>query len=930
MTFNADSRPAVYNERSTGTSSSDFGQLSNINKILESRNSWDQQLTGGQASDSNLNASTQTYSLPQDSPLRVGKVLLAFPYIHCYKIQLSGRQGTVVATALSRGSSNPLGVRVSDVIPPNSNVLIWYPNASTMAYILAVLPAPTLSDSFNPSEMLQQGGNSGVKKVEAYRNIPKVASVAHNWVPQSCGRPMDGTIGEYVRMSETGIGLLIDSFQAYLRVNESCGLWLNYFDSYAKLSALSMQIQSYCEHVFQQYDEGELFSMRGYATYPWEAAGTYAPGETISKNNNVEAVQMDRDFPFAIEDLEDFSTVPVYRMTDYTGYLGQGFNRTLVRPAKTSGVRKMTDAEADKDIGLFQELLALDGGYSVRSAKQILFAKYPLIPNPRRKRQVEDAQGDDLKEDNNYRFSGLYGNGEEHKVREWQDSGITDIPNMLRAAGVMDMLVRHFNWKSTHPFYYHQKDYTYPDEGSNDSQLTDVKFYRGNMNSSYVEIAPKSLTIDNRYQNVNYYNTASFITLAEDGSVVIADGYGSQITMGGGQIRLEAGGDVMLMSGARVVTLANEAIIRAKGSIDLSSSEKDVRLKAENNMQLLAGNSGEGGMLLESKGEGSAQVYKQMIGEEVNAAGITLLSRGGSINTIAKTTYMRTGVDAGNPESSGEFIIDCANGRSSMVSYAASHVFFNSQGLGIYHSPVGQDDVSIDESHYFGPNFSKIHGPTVMDKDVCIVKEGNLGVDKSIYTKGNVIALKQMACLKGIQGIGDSSKNNIPDDVNKFIEEYQQASDQVNEQGTPQFEAYFTNNVWQEDQPGNSSLLGNDIGFSYRDDSDQGGEVYSYQADKFFLLEPRWQQLERMGFVQGSGETWTENPVQYQGKELYPWPGKANWVEGETLLGYSDSNTFLLFGSDGKAKGREANQSDYEQPQFKSWKKQVCDGNYKL
>jgi hypothetical protein len=755
--------------------------------MLESRDSWDQLLTGGQSSDSNLNASTQSHSIPGDSPLRVGKVLLAFPYIHCYKIQLSGRQGTVVATSLSRGSSNPLGVRVSDVIPPNSNVLIWHPNSSTMAYILAVLPSPTLSDDFNPAETIQQGGNSGVKKVEAYRNIPKVATAGHNWVPQSCSRPMDGTIGEYIRMSETGIGLLIDSFQAYLRVNEACGLWLNYFDSHAKLSALSLQIQSYCEHTFQQYDEGELFSMRGYATYPWEAVGTYSPGEDFTKVNNVEAVQMDKNFPFGIEDLKDFSTAPVYRMTDHTGYLGQGFNRTLIRPAKTSGMRLMTDAENDKDIGLFQELLALDGGYSIKSAKQILLAKYPLIPNPRRKRQVEDALGDDLKENNDYRFSGLYGSGEEHKVKEWKDDGVSKVPNMLRAAGVMDMMVRHFNWKSTHPFYYHKKDYAYPDEGDNSSQLKEVKFYRGKMSESYVNVSPKQLTIDNRYQNVNYYNTASFITLAEDGSIVLADGYGSQITMSGGQIRLEAGGDVMLMSGARVVTLANEAIIRAKGSVDLSSSEKDVRLKAEKNMQLLAGNDGQGGMLLESKGRGSSQVYQQLIGEQVSASGITLLSRGGGINTICKTAYIRTGVDEGNPESTGSLVIDCANGRSSMVAYAQSHVFFNSQGLGIYHSPSGQDDISIDQSHYFGPSFSKVHGPTVMDKDVCIVKGGNLGVDKSVYSRGYIIALKQMACLKGIQGLGDSSKNNIPDDINKFINEYQQLSTQATEQGTPQF-----------------------------------------------------------------------------------------------------------------------------------------------
>ena len=777
---------------------------------------------------------------------------------------------------------------------------------------------------------MQQGGNSGVKKVEAYRNIPKTTTGAHNWVAQSCGRPMDGTIGEYARMSETGIGLLIDSFQAYLRVNEACGLWLNYFDSFAKLAALSLQIQSYCEHVFQQYDEGELFSMRGYATYPWEAAGTYAPGEDFSKANGAESVQLDKEFPFAAEDLKDFSTTPVYRMTDHTGYLGQGFNRTLVRPAKTSGTCKMTDAVADKDIGLFQELLALDGGYSIRSAKQILLAKYPLIPTPRRKRQVEDALGDDLKENNNYLFSGVYGSGEEHKVAEWTDNGINDVPNMVRVAGVLDMIVRHFNWKSTHPFFYHKKDYAYPEEGDNNSPLKEVKFYRGTMGESYVEVSPKQLKIDNRYKDVNYYNTASFITLAEDGSVILADGYGSQITMGGGQIRLEAGGDVMLMSGARVVTLANEAIIRAKGSVDVSSSSKDVRLKAENNMQLLAGNSGSGGMLLESKGAGSTQIYKQLIGEQVYGAGITLLSRGGCVNTIAKTTYMRTGVDEGNPESTGEFIIDCANGKSRMAVYARANMFFNSEGMGIYHSPSGQNSVTIDKSHFFGPNFSKINGPIVIDKTVCLVKGASLGVDASIYARGSILALGQMACLKGVGGLGDSSKDKIPEDINEFIDAYRVASAELTDQGEPQFNNFFTANVWQAEQPGNNSLLGNDIGFSFRDESEQTGMAYSYSPEKFFILETRWQQLARTGLTGGSGGGWGENPVQYQGKELYPWPGKINWVDTETLLGYSDTDLFLLFKETGKAKSRTENQHDYEEPAFKLWKKQVCNGNYSL
>ena len=920
----ADSRPAVYNERSTGALSGDSGTLSDMGVKHEATKVWTQQLQGEQGTDTHQTAVNQNTPLAEDAPLRVGRVLLALPYIHCYKVQLSGRQGTCIATATARASHSPLGVRSGDVIPPNSMVLIWKPRNAQLAYIIAVLPMATMHDDFNASDFVQQGGNSGPKKIEAYRNIPKTATMAHGWVPQSCGRPMDGTIGEYVRMSETGIGLLIDSFQTYLRVNEACGIWFNYFDNYAKLSGLSMEIMSYCEHNLQNYDEGELFSMKGYVTYPWEATGMYGPNEKFTKTNGVDPVQLDRQFPFAMEEVSEQDQTPVYRLTDHTGYMGQGFNRTLMKPAMDSGRRRMSMAGGEKDTGLFQELLALDGGYSIRSAKQVMIAKYPLIPNPRRKRLTHDALGDDLKEDNDYKFSGTFGGGEEHKVREWDDSAADVVPNMVRPQGIIDMLARHYNWKSTHPFYYHKKDYDYPEEGDSNGPLTEVKFYRGVMSKAYQTITPVKLSIDDRYQNVNYYNTASFITLAEDGSVVIADGYGSQILLGGGQIRLEAGGDVMLMSGSRVVTLAKEAIIRTKGSVDISSSEKDVRLKAEYNMQLLAGNSGKGGMLLESKGIGQFHIYDGLMGEKVIDTGITLLSRGGNVNAMSKTIYLRTGVDEGNAESTGDLIIDVANGRSSMVSYAKAHTFFNSEGMGIWHSPVGHDNLSITESNYLGPRFSKIHGPTVMDKDVCIVKGGNLGVDKSIFAQGYIIAIKNMACRKGFLGIGDSSKNNIPEAVAKFIAEFTEFSDQITAIGQPRIEAYYPSNVWQKYQPGNTGLLEDEIGFSYRDDDN-----YRYSGEGFYLLEPRWMQDARLKLTSGQGETWTENPVEYQGELLYPWPGKPNWVGKPALLGYSAEDEFLLFDTN-RAKGREEVQSDYEEPKFKAWKKRVCDGNYSL
>lgn len=921
-----DGKPAVFNERSTGLNHSNHQILSAFSTLWEAHSSWQKINSGKPGSDKFLDALTHSNPLTEDSPLAIGKVVLAMPYLHCYKVQIAGRNAPCIAIAVSQHSHSPMGVRAGEVIPPNSDVILWKPATSKTAYILAVIPLNLINDKFNLSDDIQQGGNSSPKKVEAYRNIVRTAARGHDWVAQTSGRPMDGTLNEYVRMSETGIGILIDSFQTYLRVNEACGLWLNYFDSYAKLSGLSLDIQSYCEHTTQRYDEGENFASRGHIMYPWEAVGMYGYGEQFTKTNNLESVQLDKKFPFGSEDLLYPDITPIYRLTDHTGYIGQGFNRTLAKPAKETGPRRLSTAASERDTGLFQELLTLDGSYGIRSAKQVIIAKYPVIPVPRRKRAPEDAQGDDYTENNDYKFSGIFGEGDEHKVRDWDSSSATLVPNMLRPSGIMDLMTHHYNWKSTHPFFYHKKDYDYPEEGDTDGPLNQVEFYRGRREESYVFISPTKLNIDSRYGSVNYFKNAASFVITDDGSLVLSDGYGSQITMGGGQIRLEAGGDVMLMSGARVVTLADEAIIRTKGSTDISSSEKDVRIKAEVNMQLLAGNAGYGGMLLESKGAGVYQAYENKTGEQVIGSGITLLTRGGGLNLLSKYTYVRTGVDEGNAESTGDFVIDCANGRSSVVCYSRGVAMFNSIGVGMWHLPVGQTELDIKYSNYLGPRFSKIQGPLVIEKDVCIVNNGYLGVANSIYSARGIFAVGQMACRDGV--VGSTNTDQFASAVDKFIADFADYSQKVTEIGSPILGAYFPDFYWQSNLPGNTQLLENDMGFSYRDESSKTNLVYGYMPGKFLLLESRWQQLGRMGLT-AEGPAWTEKSVSYQGEKLYPWPGRKNWVETQALLGYNAEDNFILFDQD-KAKSRKANQADYEVPTYKNWKTQVCDGNYKL
>ena len=918
-------KPAVY--KSGGPGSTPSSQLAQhlVNNKLESLPVNLQEVTGDQASDTNNTAVDELSSLTGEAPLLSGRVIVALPYVHCYKVQVSGRATPVVAAALTQQTTNPIGVRAGETIPVNSQVIIWQPSEGKLAYIIGIIPPVTTADKLNISDHVQQGGNSGVKKVESIRNIPKAVKDGMGWVPMGGGRPMDSTSGEFSRLSETGIGILIDSFQAYLRVNEACGLWLNYFDNYTKLAGLSLSLMSYCEIALQIYDEGENFSLIGHCTFPWEATGMYRQGEKFSKNNDKKKVQLERDVPFAEEDLEDFSQTPVYRLTDYSGYLGQGWNRTLMKPASELGKRLMTDT--DDDTGLFNEFLALDGGYSVRSAKSVTFAKYPLIPNPRRLRDNADALGDDLTEENDYKFSGLFGKGDEHKVKDWNEDDVEELSNLMRPAGIMDMMAHHYNWKSTHPFYYHKKDYRYPQENEG-RFLSQVDFYVGRFDESYVEVSSNTkLNISESYGEVSYYNTASFWSLTDDGSVVIGDGYGSQILMSGGQIRLEAGGDVMLMSGSRVVTLAKEAIIRTKDSIDISSSDKDVRIKAENNLHTLSGN-----ILLEATRPGAAQLYKEKTGEDVYGSGITLLSKGGSVNMMSQEVYVRTGLSQqGKSSGFGSLIFDLDNGEGDMTAYGNSFNFFAKTAVGIWHGAVGRDNPAelIDDYHYFGPNFSAINGPVLCNGDL-IAQEGFLGAEKDMIGKGGCYVLGRMACEEAIKGLGDSSKGGFPEDVEAFFSAFTEYGEQLKDLGKDSFNQVFTDRWWLDTYPGNDKLLEDELGFSFRDKSDEG-TAYGYSQDKFFMLETRYQQLQRSGLAAGNSSPWEENSVTYQGKELYPWPGRVNWKDNDTLLRYKNGEeTYLLFDSGGFAKSREDGKDDYEEPRFSAWDKVKPSDEYKL
>jgi hypothetical protein len=472
-------------------------------------------------------------------------------------------------------------------------------------------------------DWISQGGGSGIKRERCY-TFPFTNMFRDGGVMDfSSGRPIDGTTLGWGRMSDTGIGLLIDPFQAYLRVNEACGLFLNYFDSYMRLAGVNMDIQSAVHELVVREDEGENQLFRGIAVYPWEALGMYKRDEEPWEEYDDEDVQIKKHVGKLDMGEGLFDQMPIYRWQEHGGYLGQGHRRALMVPGRTSGSNNaQDDPKEEPDFGVFEEVIGLDGSYGMRSAKSIFFAKRSLIPVPRQRRLPEDLKEGDDKEKDNYRFSGVFGTGgDEHKVGDVEVEGDDDLKHLLTVAGVFDIVTHHFNWKGVHPFHYHKEDYTVPEEGDTiaggPTAVQENIDFGSLTEKTFLDYpAPKTVQVDERYGDVEYFEREAGFVMLPDGGLMFYDGYGSEIVMAGGSVKIACPGDIQLVPGRNIVMLGGDDIIaRARTSVDISAGEGDVRVKAENNMQMLAGNSGSGGILMESKGSGFNLDYANKIGE---------------------------------------------------------------------------------------------------------------------------------------------------------------------------------------------------------------------------------------------------------------------------------------------------------------------------
>ena len=779
---------------------------------------------------------------PTGTPYRLvsGSVIDAIGTTGWYGVQTDDN-AYVACNSISETATTLVGVKKVGAIQAGCRVFVVLSEQMKRGTILGVIPVVSPTDAIRVHDYISQVSTNNLLfdtflAHHTFR-LPKPTQYENH-------APIDETtLGEWGRINESGGAIFLDSFMSFLRADENCGFWAFWHDQLARMQGHNLQLRSPALELYAFDDEDELSIIRGVATYLWESLGLFMPGQA-AKLRSAEEINQAGNAEYALADLRDNAQTPFHRLRTFEGYLGQGFRKQLRLPPQqfsASTVNTLTDPKTGPAV--WEEHLALDGNYHIVSSQGIFIAHTPVFQTPVQKKSPEDPTGDSKKTGYDYRKA---------KIKTGPDKN-TELEGVGPALTANDELAYGMQWRSAHPFHYREKDWKIEEDG--DQHAPSVPDFGALRNIQYLGKAQTDrLDVDEREKQAEFHKTLSFLSILRDGTVVIAGPGGEEIRMGGGNVEISCPGDIQLRPGRSCVTLAGrDAIVRANKSVEISANTEDVRIKSDRNMQLLAGNSGVGGMLLESKSIGELQDYSR-VGNEVVSNGITLKSKS-FVSCLGMDVYLRS-YDAGY--GFGQVIIDAAAGEGSIITTARDTLNYNVAGLYQYFGPT---DAPTGVNQYTD-QISKLSGGLTCSYGVAAYINGGL------VTKGNIAIVDGHVASTADTPFVGTLKGEALDQVRASFEDLAQQEQTAKEQASDFYETSLTERIHGDNRVGNEKVL-KQMGFSFRT-SDQ------YRAGGFTLFESRWAQVARA--TSQPSTYWQEKIVKANEQNTMPYPGFEAWT----------------------------------------------------
>jgi len=797
-----------------------------------------------------------------DAKIVMGTVIGAFPFANCYMVAFGDGEGRAVRPCLYVGSLGNFGLGAREFANlMNGTQVVVATTVDQFDYIIAAVPLVVTNPGATPVDFLAQAAGAHFYTEEIFR-FPCLEQ--DGVVNASVGGVADSLPGEWGVINELGLGTFVGRFEAFLRADEMNGLWVNYATKSVRLAAQHYFHQTYAEDTYDGFADGELNLVRKRAAYPGESVGVVTVSETertlpvFTERTNREIVT-DRDGTRGpVEPLEELQTL-MPRILELEGRNADLLQRYVITPAE--GASYLQD-EPERYLGLLRERYGLDGSYQLHTKSTVSIRKVVAIPAPV---DIQDLRA---------------------PVKDITDQDISDfdwsedlVSNYGAAAFAAQALEYHAYIANLDGFrnLIGRSDWHVPE--AQDEVLLSAEITPPVTPKTMWQQpdTPTDVPLVGSRQAQMYLANCGLDILA-DGTVVLDGPMGEQIIMGGGNIIFSCPGSVLQMPGQHAITWAPGDIIqRAKGHAELSTSDGDIRLKAERNLQALAGNGGVGGILMESKGR--AELPTPGIGNDTEVAGIIIKSAS-AVRLDGNEVSARA--DAGGVNLRAE--------NNGFTSITGQRVLMNVD-----------DDVTIatgESLHYMSESLSVIDSANVtVDGNLSadgvlaagqglIIESGGADIAGSgVFIRGALQVNSQIVARSAVVGasfspakdlnkifdeiIDERSGDNDPGNIVNVLSDAQRT---VASQFLPVLTASDAFWLNYDESVGR-------LGFTFRRDTD-----YTDGHEKFALPEFRWQK-----WIRGAGSEikWEEpqiEPPDVDGPQpTLPHPGLQTW-NGQGLI----------------------------------------------
>lgn len=763
-------------------------------------------------------------------------------------------------------------------------VLVYIPNDSPFGFVLGMIksqgdidPRPAMLPGCSPygSSYNIDGGQQGERAGAA--GLPDVSG----------GMPDDAIPGDQAWMNEFGamIGLL--KVMATIKASDLAKIEAFVVDDLLNIVGHNMNIFSSLGECRVRNDHGKIsleFLATGNQNESMGIAGDvkeYGKGSAIGKE-----IEVDPTKPFEtsnppagdkdgagmgpLGDLTDADlAVGRWRMKMFVGALGDFAQMFLCSPNKHLGT--LVAPEKHPDVGLFHAHLDGSGKFFIRNLAGGGFIKTSSIPVPKKRHEMDDPAGD-----------GEIADGEIQKKEDFQfdKKHLLGMSCMLR-----DSFAYLFERYVPAAFLTQKKDYDLPEAGKAPFPARTMVAWDGDGSKKSTEnvLDPKEFTMkmlplpnetggkdDPNTPESSFTQGDSWILTLPDGSISIRDRWGSSIEMRGGHITFSAAKDINLVAGRNVVAMGgNDVVLKGKESVDITATNRQVRIKGETGMMMHSEN---GGILISSNNDFEASPdfeSEDAQGEKMRIGGIVIKSSTGSVYVSGNRVFT---------EASSEIVM---SGRDKDVnpmlqSRLSSRLDWLDGGYNI--------KMADDQYAAFGPAGMSISGQITSEKD--IILQGNLVASKSgifgdqLQAKGTIAAEGDLVINGIVAGHNGASglvatplepvKINVPQNSLPPLSSILSAS--------------FSEEDWEKAFHPMSKDQIDKLSFSYRDT-----EEYGASGGKWY--ETYWQR-EVTGLT-----AWEEKDI----KGRFPYPGAGHFVRARSYVKYKE----VCVDTDGTPKSRE-------------------------